>query len=110
MSSVLNQFLSLTNAEDYFQFFGLAYDPKVVLINRLHILKKFSLAIQQIGINPELVAESEWMAQYRQALQQAYALFCTSTGVEQKLFKVFHDQPQAVVRLSEIQLEPEVTP
>ena len=44
----LSEFEKLRDAEDYFQFFNLPYDEHVIDVNRLHILKKFSLAIDTI--------------------------------------------------------------
>ena len=29
----------LSSAEDFLEYFGIAYDPSVVQVNRLHILK-----------------------------------------------------------------------
>jgi nitrogenase-stabilizing/protective protein len=98
----LAQFNQLKDAEDYFQFFGLSYDPQVVNVNRLHILRKFSQLVQAIDKDQ---SEAELLAAYGQALQTAYTLFLTSTSVEQKLFKVFQDRPKNVVKLSEITLE-----
>jgi nitrogenase-stabilizing/protective protein len=98
----LAQFNQLKDAEDYFQFFGLSYDPQVVNVNRLHILRKFSQMVQAIDKGQ---SEAELLAAYGQALQTAYTLFLTSTSVEQKLFKVFQDRPKNVVKLSEITVE-----
>jgi nitrogenase-stabilizing/protective protein len=98
----LAQFNQLKDAEDYFQFFGLSYDPQVVNVNRLHILRKFSQLVQAIDKDQ---SEAELLAVYGQALQTAYTLFLTSTSVEQKLFKVFQDRPKNVVKLSEITVE-----
>jgi nitrogenase-stabilizing/protective protein len=98
----LAQFNQLKDAEDYFQFFGLSYDPQVVNVNRLHILRKFSQLVQAIDKDQ---SEAELLAAYGQALQTAYTLFLTSTSVEQKLFKVFQDRPKNVVKLSEITVE-----
>jgi nitrogenase-stabilizing/protective protein len=98
----LAQFNQLKDAEDYFQFLGLSYDPQVVNVNRLHILRKFSQLVQAIDKDQ---SEAELLAAYGQALQTAYTLFLTSTSVEQKLFKVFQDRPKNVVKLSEITLE-----
>jgi nitrogenase-stabilizing/protective protein len=98
----LAQFNQLKDAEDYFQFFGLSYDPQVVNVNRLHILRKFSQLVQAIDKGQ---SEAELLAAYGQALQTAYTLFLTSTSVEQKLFKVFQDRPKNVVKLSEITVE-----
>ena len=102
LTRTLTQFNQLKDAEDYFQFFGLTYDPKVVNINRLHILRKFSQLVQDIDKSQ---SEAQKLDAYRQALQTAYDLFLTSSSVEQKLFKVFQDQPKNVVKLSDIVVE-----
>jgi nitrogenase-stabilizing/protective protein len=99
MSGTLAEFNQLVNAEEYFEFFGLPYDSKVVNINRLHILQKFSTLIK--AIEPAL-SESEQLAQYQTALQQAYDTFLTASPLDEKLFKVFNEKPQNVVMLSEI--------
>jgi nitrogenase-stabilizing/protective protein len=102
MTGTLQEFNQITDAEQYFEFFGLEYDPKTVNVNRLHILKQFSNAIKDIHVQFPDAEEAERLEQYRTALIQAYALFLESTGVEQKLFKVFHEKPANVVLLSEI--------
>lgn len=101
MTGTLAEFNQIIDAEQYFEFFGLDYDPVTVNVNRLHILKKFSNEIRQVNALPEL-SDAERLQQYREALVNSYALFLTSSGVEQKLFKVFHDKPKNVVMLSEI--------
>ncbi|MEM9005358.1 MAG: nitrogenase-stabilizing/protective protein NifW [Cyanobacteria bacterium P01_F01_bin.86] len=98
----LAQFNQLKDAEEYFEFFGLTYDPQVVNINRLHILRKFSQLVQEVDKNQ---SEAETLAAYSQQLRNAYDLFLSSTSVEQKLFKVFQDKPKNVVKLSEITVE-----
>ncbi|MEO0406699.1 MAG: nitrogenase-stabilizing/protective protein NifW [Cyanobacteria bacterium P01_A01_bin.135] len=102
MSQTLAIFNTLSTAEDYLNFFGISYDPKVVNINRLHILRKFSQSSQSIDINQ---SEQKILDEYRQRLQNAYNLFLTSTSVEQKLFKVFQTRPKNVVMLSEVGVE-----
>lgn len=102
MPGTLTEFNRLTDAEQYFDFFGLNYDRTIVSVNRLHILKQFSNAIRQIDADFPQLNEVDRLERYRTSLIQAYDLFLTSTGVEQKLFKVFHDRPGNVVRLSEI--------
>ena len=100
--TTLTQFNQLKDAEEYFDFFAIPYDPVVVNINRLHILRKFSELVQSTD---ETQDETTQLTHYRQALTQAYELFLTSSGVEQKLFKVFRDRPQDVVMLSDITVE-----
>jgi nitrogenase-stabilizing/protective protein len=98
----LEQFNQITDAEAYFEFFGLDYDPQIVNINRLHILRKFS---QLMADEDQTQGEDRLLQAYRQALQVAYGVFTTSNSVEQKLFKVFQDKPKNIVMLSEIEME-----
>lgn len=102
MAKSLEEFNQLVNAEDYFKFFELEYDQKVVQVNRLHILQKFSEFIKEIEKNNSQLKDSELLGKYREALENAYQLFIESTPQEQKLFKVFHQKPKNVVKLTEI--------
>ncbi|MFS8874265.1 nitrogenase-stabilizing/protective protein NifW [Synechococcus sp. R5-13] len=82
-------FQALVNAEDYFAFFELPYDPRVVNVNRLHILRKFA---QYLGpLECFQGSEEERLEQARQALEKAYQTFLTSTPQQEKLFRVFQD-------------------
>lgn len=105
MIATLSDFKKLVDAEDYFKFFELDFEPQVVNVNRLHILKKFAQSIEEIDTTHPELSEPEKLTQYRDALQQAYAVFLTSTGVEQKLFKVFNEKPKNVVLLGDITVE-----
>lgn len=102
MTGTLTEFNQLTDAEQYLEFFQLPYDPQMVNVNRLHILRKFSNLIKAAPAELAQAPESEQLAYYREALQQAYDVFLTSNSVEQKLFKVFQEKPNNVVLLSEI--------
>lgn len=102
MTGTLSQFNQLSNADEYFEFFQLPYDPQIVNVNRLHILKKFSEYIQQIDASSPVLSEEDKLSQYSEALHQAYEVFLSSTGVEQKLFKVFKKKPKNVVLLTDI--------
>ena len=42
----IEQFYQLQDCEDYFEFFGIEYDKRVVAIKRLHILKEYGTLIQ----------------------------------------------------------------
>jgi nitrogenase-stabilizing/protective protein len=103
MSKTLAEFERLVDAEEYFEFFGLPYDPKFVNVNRLHILQKFSNFIK--SIDSDSLSEAELLDRYQAALQQAYNTFNDSSPLDEKLFKVFNDKPQNVVLLSEIGAE-----
>ena len=98
----LTAFQKLVDAEDYLQFFDIEYDREFVNVNRLHILKQFSLLIQEVDrVFPD-VNESEKLEKYRLALEEAYQVFLTSTPLETKLFKVFQSKPKNFVSLDEL--------
>jgi nitrogenase-stabilizing/protective protein len=42
----LEQFYKLTDAEDYFNFFNLDYDQRLVNVKRFHILKEYGTLIK----------------------------------------------------------------
>ncbi|MUG92541.1 nitrogenase-stabilizing/protective protein NifW [Scytonema sp. UIC 10036] len=98
----VEQFNQLVNTEEYFEFFQLSYDRRVVLVNRLHILKLFSRYIHEIDAHNLEASQAEKLGLYRIALQQAYEVFLKSTPLEQKLFKVFKEKPKNIVMLTEI--------
>jgi nitrogenase-stabilizing/protective protein len=102
MSKKIDDFLKLTNAEDFFEFFDLPYDRQIFNVNRLHILKLFSEYIAEIDSQYALATEEEKFEKYRDALQRSYERFLTETAQQTKLFKVFNEKPQNVVLLSEI--------
>ncbi|MFB2939289.1 nitrogenase-stabilizing/protective protein NifW [Aerosakkonemataceae cyanobacterium BLCC-F154] len=103
MTQSLAEFRKLTDAEQYFQFFELPYEQQLVNVNRLHILKKFSQLMAEIDANFPNDSDEEKLAKYKDALIDAYNLFITSSGVEQKLFKVFKEKPKNVVLLSDLE-------
>ncbi|MEO1428779.1 MAG: nitrogenase-stabilizing/protective protein NifW [Cyanobacteria bacterium J06632_19] len=102
MNKSLKQFQTLVNAEDYFKFFDLQYEQKVVNVNRLHILQKFAEFIHEIDKNNSELTEEERLGKYGEALESAYQVFIESTPQQEKLFKVFHQKPKNVVKLTEI--------
>lgn len=99
------QFKKLTDTEDYLQFFGISYDATFVNVNRLHILKQFSLLIAQVDTAFPNISESEKLEKYQLAFEEAYELFKTSSPLETKLFKVFKDVPSNVVLLDDLTKE-----
>ena len=101
--NTLAQFQALTDAEDYLQFFDIEYDRDFVNINRLHILKQFSLLINEVDKAFPDVTETEKLDKYRLALEEAYQVFLTSSPLETKLFKVFQTKPKNFVSLDELE-------
>jgi nitrogenase-stabilizing/protective protein len=102
MEKTLSDFRKLVNAEDYLAFFGIDYDQQFVNVNRLHILKQFSLLINEVDKAFSDISEPERLDKYRQAFAEAYELFRTHSPLETKLFKVFNEKPKNVVLLEDL--------
>ncbi|MEM7757572.1 MAG: nitrogenase-stabilizing/protective protein NifW [Cyanobacteria bacterium P01_A01_bin.40] len=99
----LTEFQKLSDAEDYLQFFNIEYDRDFVNINRLHILKQFSLLIKEVDAAFPDVVEAEKLEKYSLALEEAYQVFLTSSPLETKLFKVFQSKPKNFVSLEDLE-------
>lgn len=89
MSALIDELKRLESAEDFMEYFALAYEPRVVQVSRLHILKRFYQYLAQQGGVEDLPPASAY-AVCRSLLERAYRDFEGSSGVEQKVFKVFH--------------------
>ena len=88
----------LSSAEDFFDYFALPYDRAILNVSRLHILKRFNQYIARAG-GIESFAAREAYARCREFLAQAYRDFLTSSGIEEKIFRVFQ-QAQGVQTVS----------
>lgn len=85
----------LESAEDFLNYFGIAFDPGVVHVNRLHILQRFHDYLAKAGELSADEDESKRTAVYTQLLKQAYGDFVSSDALTEKVFKVFHmHEPQ----------------
>lgn len=102
MKGTLAEFNRIVDVEQYFEFFDLPFDPHVVNVNRLHILKKFAIAIRNIDSASTATTEGDLLDEYRAALDSSYEVFLSSNALEQKLFKVFNQKPQNVVMLKDM--------
>lgn len=90
MDGFIQKLKSLSSANEFLEFFGIAYDERVVHVNRLHILKRFYQYLHRAddlgGLN-----EIELFRRYREFLMKAYQDFTTSNAATEKVFKVFQD-------------------
>lgn len=96
MERTLDAFWRLSTAEDYLEFFGLPYDPAVVEVNRLHILKRFAGYMMEVdaalGRSGREVGPAERLERYRGALELAYRDFLTGTALDYRLFRVLRER------------------
>lgn len=77
------------SAEEAFALLGVAYDPKVLSVARLHILKRFGeyLAAEALAGEPPAVVAARCKA----ALERAYADFVASSPLQERVFKALKE-------------------
>jgi nitrogenase-stabilizing/protective protein len=91
MKDTLESLGALSAAEEFFDFLRIPYEPAVIHVNRLHILKRFNQYLR--STKPD-VAGLDGEAQYAacsELLRRAYEDFVRSTPAREKVFKVFQD-------------------
>lgn len=72
--SALKEFQTLTDAEDYFDFFDLDYDERLVYVKRFHIMKKFGEMMER-AIGSDLEGDDKLLEYYKFALITVYKNF-----------------------------------
>ncbi len=103
----LDAFRRAGTAEEYFAALGITYDPRVLAVSRLHILRHFGAQAAQIdqehagGAGVGCATDETVLAAYRRALQSSYEAFTSSGALDHRLFKVLRDH-------APVQIEPEV--
>lgn len=82
--SFADDIADLASAEEFLDYFGIAFDARIVHVNRLHILQRYHdyLAKQEAGKPPEYAAWRGW-------LLRAYEDFVASSAQQEKVFAVF---------------------
>lgn len=87
---ILDTLAGLSDAEQFFDALAVPYDPAVVEVHRLHILKRFR----------DLIPAGADEAGCRDALARAHADFASGQG--RKSFKVFRDAAPGFVPLDAV--------
>jgi nitrogenase-stabilizing/protective protein len=91
----------LSSAEDFLTYFDLPFEPRVVHVNRLHILQRFHDYLAQAGDNlPE--EESPRREVHKRLLARAYQDFVSSNALTEKVFKVFHEAQTNFIPVEEL--------
>lgn len=95
----------LESAEDFLNYFEVAYEQSIVHVNRLHILQRFHDYLEKA--KDDMPADEELKRViYKKLLERAYHDFVESDALTEKVFKVFNmgiGQPQtAFVPLTDI--------
>jgi nitrogenase-stabilizing/protective protein len=86
--TVLDQLSSLSSAEEIFQFLNVPYEPEVLNVARLHILRRMADNMRSSSSEMDDDALREF---FRTNLQQAYQDFVRSTPLNERVFKVLKD-------------------
>ena len=87
--SILNELGKLSSAEDFFIALDLPYDPAVVNVARLHIMRRMGQYLQgdELGALDDAAARQSCRTQ----LAKAYDDFVHSSPIAERVFKVHQD-------------------
>jgi nitrogenase-stabilizing/protective protein len=93
--SVLSDLEKLHAAEDFFAYLKVEYDPGLLHVARLHILKRMGKYLA--GKNFDGMDDEAALAEARETLAQAYTDFVGSRPIDERVFKVLqeHDPSNA---------------
>ena len=91
MSNFLEGFSALKDAEEFFQYLGVPYDPQMVAVKRLHILKAFNQRLATLEV--EGLDDQGLRDAYAAALTIAYDGLAGIEARDARLFKVFRQEP-----------------
>lgn len=87
--TTLDELRKLSAAEEFFAFLEVPFDPAVVRVARLHILKRMGQYLD--GADWEGLDDAGVRVLCRQHLEQAYGDFVTSSPIQERVFKVHKD-------------------
>ena len=86
--TLLEQLSRLSSAEDFFQFLEVPYNPALLNVARLHILRRMGDNLRNSSTETD---EETLRANLRAHLEQAYQDFVGSTPLNERVFKVLKD-------------------
>jgi nitrogenase-stabilizing/protective protein len=87
--SVLDDLRSLSAAEEFFRYLDVPFEPSVVNVARLHILRRMGEYLAREP--PTGLDEDEIRKRCRGHLQAAYADFVARSPIDERVFKVHKD-------------------
>ncbi|MEM6679194.1 MAG: nitrogenase stabilizing/protective protein NifW [Pseudomonadota bacterium] len=86
----LEHIASLSSAEEIFSYLLMPYEPEVMNVARLHIMKRFGAYLGKEDFAGK--DESETFLAARTVLKRAYLDFIESSPIAEKVFKVHQDE------------------
>lgn len=87
--SVFDELRKLHSAEDFFETLGVEYDPAVVRVARLHILRRMAEYLARTDFDG--APDDEVRAACKETLAKSYADFVASSPIAERVFKVHKD-------------------
>jgi nitrogenase-stabilizing/protective protein len=99
---VIEQLQNTSCAEDFFTLLGVEYDPKVVNVARLHILRRMGEYLFKEDFTS--FTDEEAALRCKTFLEQAYLDFTKSSPIEERLFKVHKDAVKPAATPALVQL------
>ncbi|MGO9546000.1 MAG: nitrogenase stabilizing/protective protein NifW [Rhodomicrobium sp.] len=87
--SVLAELDKLHSAEDFFSYLKVDYDPALLHVARLHILKRMGKYLA--GKDFSGASEETIFAEARETLAHAYQDFVASKPIDERVFKVLQE-------------------
>ena len=109
MSGFAAEIAALSSAEDFFAYFELPFDARVLAASRLHILKRFHDNLALID-GLEALDDDAKRAVYRAALQRAYQSFVAGSALTERVFPGVMRMQGAFVALSAVRLPNKAKP
>jgi len=93
--TVLEQLSKLSSAEEFFHFLAVPYDPSVLNVARLHILRRMGDNLRKAEAEFD---ETKTRGYFRAHLESAYLDFVHSSPIKERVFKVHQDaiRPKSV--------------
>ena len=86
--TTIEQLSKLSSAEEFFHLLDVPYDPSILNVARLHILRRMGEYLKHA---PAEAVEGSERAHFRAHLLQAYEDFVRSSPLDERVFKVLKD-------------------
>ena len=87
--AILEQLKKASCAEEFFALLGVDYEPKVVNVARLHILRRMGQYLFSEDFSE--LDDATVTSRCKEFLERAYQDFLKSTPIDERLFKVHKD-------------------
>ena len=87
--TILEDLRKLSSAEEFFEVLGVDYDPAVIRVARLHILRRMGEYLRGADLGD--ASDEQAKEACKAHLAKAYTDFVASSPIEQRVFKVLKD-------------------